>query len=132
LRRLKDLEGIGHVGRTRHTRQIALDLWIGGQPAVGVLSLLRGGFGQVGDLVAFDDPFAGGNAERRAERDDRALFRWMILDIPIGRIQRLPDAVQVRFAVGGACRLVGLRGNARRSSGEPEARDHKGRSGGKQ
>ena len=65
---LKNLKRIRHVRRARHAGHEALDLGIALQPVLGVLLLLRERPRLVGDLVALDDAFSGGNAAHRAER----------------------------------------------------------------
>ena len=107
-RRLNDLKWIWHVRRARHTRQIALDLWIGSQPLLRVLFLLCRRLRQVGDFVAFHDASARRNAERGTERGDRSHLGRMILDIPIRGVERFPNAVQVRLPIRRARRLVSL------------------------
>jgi hypothetical protein len=69
---------------------------------------LRRGLGQIGERAAFHDARASRDAAGGAERDHRSDARRMILDVPMGGVERLPDAVQVRFAVGGTRRLRGL------------------------
>ena len=129
---LQDLKRERHVVGARHAGQVALDLRIGVEPALLVLLLLRGGFRQVRNLVAFDHADAAGHRADRAEREhggrrhrhdgprpkrQRGL-RVVRADVVIRGVEGLPDAVEVGLAVGGARRTRGLPGGR---FGRPEA-----------
>jgi hypothetical protein len=122
-----DLERERLVVRARNAGEVALDLRIARQPVFLVLDLFLQCFGRVGELVAFDDAEP---ARHRADGAEREHFlrgnrrhgtgphrqrrpRAVRLDIPVGGIDRLPDAVQVRPAVearnAGRSRLPGDR-----------------------
>ena len=67
-------------------------------------------FEQVRNSAAVDDAFAWRHGELRAELDDDGVGRHVRLDVPVGRVQRLPDAAQVGAAVRRAWQLAqGLR-----------------------
>ena len=96
---LRNLKGIRHVHDAGHTRQIAFRLGVGGRAVLEVFLLLEQRLGTVGDLVSLDDALP-----RR-----HASFRDMVLDVPGRRIHGLPDAREVRLAVGRPPQPVGSR-----------------------
>jgi hypothetical protein len=101
---------------------------------LGVLLLLRGGPRLIWDLVALDDALAGGHAADGPKRPNQWVRKFYVcgphepyhsaarscwhqrqsrpggvsLDVEVGGVERLPDAVQIRLAVGRARRLKGL------------------------
>ena len=92
--RLCDLERKRKIHRPRHARQIALPQWIGRQPVLKVLIP----FGLRPLLIRYGAPLD--DAEARRYRAERAQFSaagggGMGQQIPIGGVQRLPDAVQI-------------------------------------
>ena len=91
-RRLHDLKRVGHVGDARDARLVAFRLGVRGAAVRVVLLFLRQRLGRVRNLVALDDSLPGGNAERGG----------VILDVPGGGVEHLPDAGEVRLAVGGS------------------------------
>ena len=103
---LHDLKWIGHVGGARYARQVALDLGIARDPVLEILLLPGEHLGPIRELAALDDAGALRHAEGCAETEDRALPCRVILDIPVRVVERLPDTVQVRFAVGRARRAI--------------------------
>ena len=121
LRALEDLERIRHVGRARHAGQIALDLGIRRQPVLLVLFLLREASGLYGISSPSTTPMPGRHRADRAERQDRGRrhrpvrtraqrqrrTRHVHLNVPVGLVIRLPDAVQIRMAVRRSRRPVG-------------------------
>src|SRR2546421_8221577 len=113
---LHDAERIRHVGETRHARQNALVLRIERLAVLEVLLLLRERLGAVGNLVPLDHATACGNTEARA----------VILQVPGGGVQHLPDALQVGLPLARAGWRVGSRGGLRRAWSR---REHEGRSG---
>src|SRR2546421_1313224 len=113
---LHDAERIRHVGETRHARQNALVLRIERLAVLEVLLLLRERLGAVGNLVPLDHATACGNTEARA----------VILQVPGGGVQHLPDALQVGLALARAGWRVGSRGGLRRAWSR---REHEGRAG---
>ena len=86
-------------------RQVALDLGIGRQPLLGVLLLLLGRPGLVGNLAALHHRLARRHRPDRAQRHHGPGARGMGLEVPVGRADGLPDAVQIRPAVTGAGQL---------------------------
>ena len=60
---------------------------------------------------SLDDAQAGGNGPQCAEHLDRAVARFVTLDIPVRRAKGLPDdPVEIRVAVRRASCNVGVRG----------------------
>ena len=123
VRALDDLKRIGHVHRARNSGQITLQLGVAIDPVFAVLLFDLRGFDCVGNLaVAGDDPDRSGNAAGGAEREHRrgghprvgvginALLRHrtgvrvVCLQIPVGLVQRLPDAAEVWLAIWRSCR----------------------------
>jgi hypothetical protein len=51
------------------------------------------------------------------------------LQVPVGRIAHLPDALQIRFAIGKPRRLVTRRRRLRRESGHEGQRQQRGQPG---
>src|SRR5258705_3112834 len=90
-RRLHDLKREWRIHRARHPEQEALRLVVLRRAVPEVLLLLRARPRLIWDLVALDDALASGHAKPRG----------MILNVPVRRRQRLPDAVQIGLAVGG-------------------------------
>ena len=120
VRALHDLEGVGHVHRPRDPRQIALQFRIAVDPVLAVLLSHGSGFGLVRNLtVAFHDPdrsrHSGGGSQREHGRSrhlrvrvrvhtllrHRSRARLVRLQVPVRFVQRLPDAAEIRFPVGG-------------------------------
>ena len=110
-----------HVIRARHARQVALHLGVEIQVVGPVRVALLPGVSRVGNLAAFDDAQAGRNRTHGAQghdrlgrhRDERAgaklqgRARRVGLDVPVGGIHHLPDAVEVGvLAVGAAGRPI--------------------------
>ena len=106
-RRLHDLERVRHVGRPWNSGQVTFDFRVQLHPLVRVGFLFCQRRGPVGNLVADDNAFAGRNAESCSQLQHRTLSLIVILDVPIGGIHRLPDAVQIRLAVCGPRGAVG-------------------------
>src|SRR5204863_9551457 len=107
IRILKNLERVGHIVRPRDARQITLrEPGVLGVALVIVLFLLRERLWLVGDHVAFDDSLAWRHAEMAEEH------RVVILNIPGRVVQRLPDAAQVRLALGRARYLIPIIGGS--------------------
>ena len=104
---LHDLEWVGHVGRARNARHVALRLGIRLGPAGHVLLSLLERCGEIRNRAAFDHALA-----RRDRRDGAELpelieaGRGVVFEIPVGVAERLPDAVEIRLA-----------GNRRRARG---------------
>src|SRR5207249_7659459 len=61
---------------------------------------------QVRKRSALDDTESRNDGVLGAQREDSAWCRRMPLDVPIGLVERLPDSVQVRFAVWRARRAI--------------------------
>ena len=105
---LHDLKRKRHVGGARHARQIAFHFRIQLQPVRVVFFLLLRGCRQIRNLAAFHHADAGRFRAGRTQRHDLTGLRRMALQVPVGRVHGLPDAVQIRLAVGGSRRFVGL------------------------
>src|ERR1051325_5073347 len=96
-----------HVRRTRHARQVALDLWIAFEPLRLILPLVLERFGLVRNLAPLDYAEPGGDAADRAKRQDflrRHRAMWprakrerctsgMRFEVVVRGIQHLPHAV---------------------------------------
>ena len=136
-----------HVGGARHAGQIALDLGIQRQPVLLVLLLLCERLGPVRNLPLdhADTRRHGANGAQRQDRGrrDRPVRagaqghggpRRVQLDVVVGLVERLPDAVQVGMAIGqpgGAVRgrLPRNRQGHRRQHGpEPRCDEHRDQS----
>src|SRR5437773_213058 len=100
------------VRRAWHAGHVALDLRIERDPVFSVLLLLLSGPRLVWDVVAFHHAAACRDAEARAESGHRTLTRRMILKIPVGRVDRLPDAGEIGVAVSGSRRSIRRRSDA--------------------
>ena len=91
LRGLSDLKRIGHVGDARHSWQKTVRLGEIGGLAIGeVFLLLCQSRGQVRDLVALHDAQSRGDAQ----------LPRVVLNVPGGRIQGLPDTVEIGLSIG--------------------------------
>src|SRR5439155_24840827 len=87
---LNNLEWIGPARCTRHARQKTIGFgWVGRHALCTVLLAVRQCLWLVWDFTAFHNAPSWRDAQ----------FSSMILDIPGSRVQDLPYAVQVRFAV---------------------------------
>src|SRR5207302_2640193 len=64
--------------------------------------------------------------ERSAQRGHGAHRGSMILDVPIGSVESLPDPVQVGLSVGSARRLIGAVAGGGRRGAEEERADQRG------
>src|SRR5262249_25284673 len=119
-RALHDLKREGHVGRARHAGHVALHLGIAEvvprlvaayvdlQPIVETRFLFRQRLGLIVNLAALDDALARGpGAVRTNELVVGAGLGVVILQIPVRRNHRLPDAVEVGVPVGRARRAIG-------------------------
>ena len=104
--------GNGIVGRARHARHVALHLGIAERvPRLGITDidaqavrevglLLLERFRLVGNLSTFDDALARrAGAVGSGQLGMRTGLGLVILEIPVRRDERLPDAVQVGVAV---------------------------------
>src|SRR5262249_13071429 len=89
-------------------RQVPFRFGIGCRAVVEILPLLHQRLRPIGKLVALDYALTGRHAQTRL----------MILDIPGGRVQHLPDALQVGSAVDGRGPIGHLGGSLYRSSEE--------------
>src|ERR1019366_3096717 len=93
--RLHDLERIRHVSGAGHAGKEAFHFGIGGEPVGAALLLLSGGGGGGGDFVTLHNTEPGRLRAGGTEGEDRTLRRGMGEEIPVGGIERLPDAVEV-------------------------------------
>ena len=85
VRLLDDLKRIRHVGDARHAGEQALGVGIERRATRVVLLLLLECPGLIRNVIPFDHASAGRHAESRI----------VILNIPRGRVQDLPDSLQV-------------------------------------
>ena len=106
-RRLDDLKRIGHIRGTRNAWQITLHFRIQLHPVLSVFLLFFRCPRLVRNLVALDYTRPAGNAESRAESSHRSWGRRMILNVPVGRVECLPNTIQVGFAIGGPRCAIG-------------------------
>src|SRR5690606_12395044 len=98
---LNDLERVGHVSRARNAGEVAGGFRIVVDEVGLVLVQALQRFRLVRDLPAFDHAETGGE---RADGTDQAISHWirarvMRLEVPVGGVHHLPDAVEVRLAV---------------------------------
>src|SRR5881397_683198 len=96
---LDDLKREGHVHGARDARKIAFDLRIERQPLLIVFFLLRGCSRKVRDFASFDPADSRRHRVLGPESDHTSEIRRMRLKIPVGFIQRLPDAVKIRPSI---------------------------------
>ena len=127
LLRLEDLERRRHVVGARHTRQITFDFRVERQALFEVLFLSRGRRRLIGERAALDDPETRNHGACGSKRCHRPWRSAMALDIPIRFGERLPDTIEVGFAVRGTRRSVRAGLASSRYCGEPE--DGTGRDG---
>ena len=106
LLRLDDLKRIREIGGTWHARQITLHLRIQLHPIRLILLLLGGRRRQIRDLIALDDAQAGRHGKDCSERGHGPLGGGMSLQVPIRRVEGLPDSVQVGFSIRGPRRTI--------------------------
>ena len=113
---LDDLKGKRYVGHTWHAGQITLRQRIGRRALLVVLFPLCQGRGLVRNVAALHDARPGGHAVLSRVR----------FEVPMGRTEHLPDAVQIRLAVGrpgarirSGRALPRLRGQPREPDPEP-------------
>ena len=120
---LEDLERKRHVGSARHPRQVALDLRVAIEPLLPVLVANFERLGSVRNHAAFNHAraaghrahcpevhhFLGGHRTVRPRPERHCMPRGMCLKVVVGRVQRLPDSIQVGVAVGRARRPIRLR-----------------------
>ena len=114
---LDDLKRIRHVGDAGNSRKIALAFRVERRALFEVHLLLRERRRLIGDGAPFHHATPGGYAEARA----------VVFEVPRGRVEDLPDALQVRMPVPGARRRVGCR-----RRGLPHARHRRERAGRRQ
>ena len=77
------------------------------QPIGEVRALLGQGCGQIGDFAAVDNSHTRRFRARRARLPEHPGSGRMRLQVPVSGVHRLPDSVQIGFAIGGARSLVG-------------------------
>src|SRR5262249_16944341 len=99
-----------HIHDARNAGQKAAGQWIELLAIDGVLLLLRRGPRLVRNLAAFDDAPA-----RR-----HAVLCSVILKVVPGSISRLPDALQIRFAVWSAGQRLSIRRRGRQYQDKEE------------
>ena len=104
---LDDLKRLRQIHRPRDAGEVALDLGIGRQPLLEVRLLLRGGGGQIRQRSALDDAEPWNDGILGAEREDATRGGRMALDVPLSFVERLPDSVQVGFAVSRSRGAIG-------------------------
>ena len=121
-RRLNDLKRKRQVIRPRNARHITLDYGVEGQPVCLVRLLLSPGRGGVGNLSTAHNTQARRYCADGSEFHHGAEICGMGFDIPICTAQRLPDAIEVRVAVGG----TGNRGLGRDLQAEAKQEYHYG------
>src|SRR5713101_2073171 len=107
---LDDLERVRHVGRPRQPRHVALGFRIRLGPSSLVLLPLLQTLRRVRDRAVVVDNHAPSrrNREHAAELPERGRRRGVTLDVPVGGVDGLPDAIQVRMA-GDSIRSCGWR-----------------------
>ena len=125
---LDDLHRKRHVHPTRHTREVAFDHRIELNRARAVLVPLRQRLRPIGNLVAFHHAETARYRRQRTELSHHARSRRVRLDVPVRRVERLPDPVQVGAPIRRARRpilscLRGGRGHRRQSGGRDHRRD---------
>jgi len=96
--RLHDLHGIRHVHHARHAGQITLHFGVLAQRVGGVLPFHRKGVRLVRNRAVHDHTCAWRNRVGCAELQDRTRSRFMRLEIPVGRVERLPEPVEIRLS----------------------------------
>jgi hypothetical protein len=65
-----------------------------------VFALLVGGPRLIRDCIPLHDASAARHGADGAELIERRRLRWVILQVPMGGAYRLPDAAEIRLAVG--------------------------------
>src|SRR5438067_784477 len=108
VRTLNNLKRIGHIRGARHARQITLDFRVSDQAVFKVLFLFRGRRGQVGDIIPLHDAWPRRHCADRTEGHHLSRSRRMLLEVPVCRVDSLPDTVQVWFAVRCTSRIIGF------------------------
>jgi hypothetical protein len=105
---------VGQISRPRHAWLEALGLDILRCANFEIFLLPRARLRQIGDIAAFDDAEPRWHCHQRTEFIGHPLRRRVGFEIPIRRVDRLPDAVQIGCTVG-TPRNRGriLRGNSR-------------------
>src|SRR5262249_19334022 len=94
---LRNLKRVRHVHDAGDARQPALRVRIGGVPVLEVLLLLGQRLRSIGDLVALDDASPGRHA----------LVADVVLYVPVSSSHGLPDAREIRLAIGRAGHSAG-------------------------
>src|SRR2546427_12572681 len=115
---LDDLERVRHVGRPRQPRHVALGFRIRLGPSRLVLLPLLQAVRRVRDraVVVDDHALSRRNREHGAELPERGRRGGVILEVPVGGVDGLPDAIQVRMA------RDSIRSRGGRRSSTPPAR----------
>ncbi len=120
---LYDSKRIGEVRRSRNPRLVALGFRIIRRPAGTVLFAPGQCLWQIRNVAAFDNAAAGRNCANCAKLPEvRQSFGRMAFQVPVGRSDRLPDAVEVGFPFDSS----GLRRRLSRRQGR-ESSQHNGR-----
>ena len=144
---LENLKWKRHVVGARHARPITLEFRLAtvialrivgdlhGHPLFKVLLLFRQRFRAVRNYTAFDNTLPSGSCAPCAQKFGmRSRLSPMRLKVPICRSERLPNPVQVGFAVRRAGRRVSREPGGRsltrgRSCGQPQRGHGNGRHG---
>ncbi len=95
---LDDLERMGQIRGARDARQEALDLWVVREPVLEVCLLLLERPRLIRDLVADNHALPRWDRTDRAHVGETGAGR-VVLQIPMGGADRLPDTVQVGVAI---------------------------------
>nr|ABZ06408.1 hypothetical protein ALOHA_HF4000009L19ctg1g5 [uncultured marine microorganism HF4000_009L19] len=98
--KLQNLKRIGHIRDAGHPGHIALGFGVCGPAAVKVLLFFRQRPRLIGNLIPLHDASPGGHSQSPR----------MVLNIPRGRVEDLPNALQVGLAVDRAWRRIRWRG----------------------
>ena len=126
---LEDLERHVVVGDARHAEHVALRFGIRRRPLGAVLVAFGERVGPVRNRPVTYDASPCWNRGDRAELPELVQgFRRMTLQIPVRRVQRLPDAVEIGMP-GHACRTFQLRLSWSGTDGAHDRCRHRERSG---
>src|SRR5262249_53793176 len=93
--RLHDLERIRHIGCARNSGHVALRLRIFGHALCEVIIPFLLCFRFVWNFATFNDGLTRGDCANCPGLPEWAGLRWMIQQIPICSVHRLPNAIQV-------------------------------------
>ena len=103
---LDDLKRKRHIGGTGHAWKITLDRRVTSQSVLVVFSSRRPRVGRVRNLVTHYNSESTRDRGKCTQIPHHTCSRCVWFDVPVCRVQHLPDSVQIRLAIRSLRRAI--------------------------